>query len=145
MTRSQKLLSAYAGTALTREVKVGSRAAYGRRLALLYRLGDWCQGKVTTVRWSLALALSTVKEKNSFLAVFADDFDNLAHNKLSFCKQYDGSERNCLNLDSPDLRIANKIHALRHFVCPYGRACGHAHKTPMFPCLRRGVFLKPIK
>jgi hypothetical protein len=47
MNRSQKLLVAYADTVLTREVKVSSRAAYGRRLALLYKLGDWCKGKVT--------------------------------------------------------------------------------------------------
>jgi hypothetical protein len=96
MNRSQKLLTAYADTVLTREVKVSSRAAYGRRLALLYKLGDWCKGKVTTegceawvawlhryytgatVRQTLALArgfwvycleLGVVKGKNPFYAV----------------------------------------------------------------------------
>jgi hypothetical protein len=104
MNRSQKLLVAYADTVLTREVKVSSRAAYGRRLALLYKLGDWCKGKVTvegceawvewlqknytgaTVKQTLALArgfwvycleLGCVKGKNPFLTVSVQNTNNL--------------------------------------------------------------------
>jgi hypothetical protein len=91
-------------TVLTREVKVSSRAAYGRRLALLYKLGEWCKGKVTiegseawvawlqknytgaTVKQTLALArgfwvycleLGVVKGKNPFLTVSVENTNNL--------------------------------------------------------------------
>jgi hypothetical protein len=81
MNRRQKLLTAYADTVLTREVKVSSRAAY--------KLGGWCKGQVTPkgceawVEWLQTTYTGAVKEKDLFLTIFV--------------------EYNCLNQDLQDL------------------------------------------
>jgi integrase len=132
MTRSQKLLTAYADTVLTREVKVSSRAAYGRRLALLYKLGDWCKGMVTvegseswvawlranytgaTVKQTLALArgfwtycleLGVVKGKDPFYPVDNQLAMSSPPPQLTFCLHNDNcGDSHCLNLDkTPDV------------------------------------------